>query len=44
VRRYDGSQVRDMRRTTVAGTVATVAQAAGAQAAGAQAAGAQAAE
>ncbi len=44
VRRYDSTQVRDMRRTTVAGTAPTVPQTAGAQVVDAQMTGAQAAE
>jgi len=41
VRRYDSTQVRDMRRTTVADTVVTVAQVAGSQVAKEMVAGAQ---
>jgi alpha-ketoglutarate-dependent 2,4-dichlorophenoxyacetate dioxygenase len=44
VRRYDSTQVRDMRRTTVAGTTPTVAQVDGPRAPEAQTAAAQAAE
>jgi alpha-ketoglutarate-dependent 2,4-dichlorophenoxyacetate dioxygenase len=44
VRRYDSTQVRDMRRTTVAGTALTVAQASAARMVTAQPAGAPAAE
>ena len=44
VRRYDSTQVRDMRRTTVAGTALTVAQVSGAQASGAQVSGTQVSE
>ena len=44
VRRYDSTQVRDMRRTTVAGTALTVAQVDGPQGAEAQTAQAQTAE
>jgi alpha-ketoglutarate-dependent 2,4-dichlorophenoxyacetate dioxygenase len=43
VRRYDSTQVRDMRRTTVAGTVVAVAEVAGTQMAAAWVGGEQAA-
>jgi alpha-ketoglutarate-dependent 2,4-dichlorophenoxyacetate dioxygenase len=44
VRRYDSTQVRDMRRTTVAGTALTVAQVDGARVSAARPAGTSAAE